>query len=444
MAKTQSLLNDDDIWNFPVRPTVLEGEVRAGLKRAFGGAPDVMPSPHGGGRKMAAGLQDFIMGLGQAASAPVTSALSPAAPLLDKAMNQKFAFGPRIWDKKKEVRTGALNDLSDSFEKNITTPVAKAVDYSPERAKELGLAGLMGLAGLGGKALGGLPKPNAPRLPDGSLHPEAGTFIPFGPAFKHGDDDLGELALAKNLDEGGADNPEIFRQTGILYHPKDKDWRQEISDKEAKLKMNSMEFDDYIRQNTFMRAGELIDHKELFDRAPWLRDLIVTSERGPNASYRGKSTPPISDAQGYVSNFVEPASGEISLGVHQPGGTVPMLENNFLRNLLHELQHGVQDKNQGSTQGTNIANSGIKGYLQDAGEIEARLAELRQSLGLYERRKIYPYSQTEFDMFDKRHHKQFISDYTNDKMMSASRTSWAHETDWVEFWKKMEELKGRP
>lgn len=125
----------------------------------------------------------------------------------------------------------------------------------------------------------------------------------------------------------GEDPKQVFAETGIYKGPVDNAARTHVSDKEAKLKIDNLEPNQFDKElkgvplSSSMTLPDLLDHPELYKLVPELKDIKLKPNLGLN-----------------------------SLGAYNPdtktihfSATKADREAESLSTLLHETQHAVQD-----------------------------------------------------------------------------------------------------
>lgn len=168
---------------------------------------------------------------------------------------------------------------------------------------------------------------------------------------------LGKMQQAEALEQAGASAEDIWKETGWFRSP-DKDWRWEIDDSASRLKQDVR--DTYIGQE--LRAPDVLEHPELYGAYPELAKLGVS---------------PGSTGAGAAGNY----SGT-NIGLS------PRLDARKQRStMLHELQHGVQER-EGFAEGGMGTDFDL--YRRLAGEAESRAVEARRGLTPEQRRARFP------------------------------------------------------
>ncbi len=238
----------------------------------------------------------------------------------------------------------------------------------------------------------GLPAPVASKMVDGSL----GSFM----GVRSKTLDHRKLQMAQKMESDGLPSNVIWEQTGT-FKGADGRWRQEISDKNAKLKTDGIQVEEYtpalpdkpsswtnvdtrsgdaVRTTTFLKPvywmEDVIDHPELFKAYPQLKEFRVA----PMSEEYAKST----NAMGAFDREQK------VLWVRQG------LDPDYLRSvLLHEGQHGVQGiegfARGGNPQMFNLPPKEAEAmYMRLKGEVEAYNVNKRQNMSDAERRVTPP------------------------------------------------------
>jgi hypothetical protein len=151
-----------------------------------------------------------------------------------------------------------------------------------------------------------------------------------------------QVREAEALLDAGTDIFTVFEQTGIYPGLTDDIYRSVLSDAGASLKygeglverISKPNFNAdpterlFLSSNTPRTLGDILDHPELFSRVPELADLPVEASLG-----------------GFGGGSYSPARDKIFLQANSS-------EDKFLNVLLHEVQHGIQNR-YGMTPGGN-------------------------------------------------------------------------------------------
>lgn len=199
------------------------------------------------------------------------------------------------------------------------------------------------------------------------------------------------LQDAEYMDSTGQfSRQDIFNVTG--WFKQGKDWQTVIPDTNARLKTENLEqisnpnpysaLPDYITHKVpdadpytgaNLKLGGILEHPQLFDAYPWLKDLDVTPILREPGAARGEYVPNLSAQLGMV-------------GPGGPGGRIGLLdaqEPDMLSTLLHEIQHTLQFEENWPKGGSpelflpknfdkqvakaNIENDAVAGWIHNAG-----------------------------------------------------------------------------
>lgn len=175
----------------------------------------------------------------------------------------------------------------------------------------------------------------------GLASPEAGAAGVFGGRLQSRKANLSKLLRAQLLELDNKSPQYIWKETGWV-RGKDKDWRYEISDADAKLKNRYGE-----------TVGEMLDHPTLFEHYPDIANIKIDFNSGRGEGFY--SNPSWHGGQGeeYISLNPEDfhATGEFD------GSTMSVL--------LHEIQHAVQFRERFQN-GANIADPTFQHVIQEA------------------------------------------------------------------------------
>jgi hypothetical protein len=346
----------------PVRPTVLEQQIRDGLLRA--GQPfrkDAEASYRSKLSKKARtgdqfealrmGLmasQDFLGGAAQAAGAPITSAISTAMPAATGAWGAVRDTAPGREIEKRA--TGILGAWDTA-----TGAVSDATGYPKDYASEAMLTGLMAatpaMARGAGKIADGAE--DLARRYGYTFRRDPATIGMFaGPMALTAD--KAKLKLAQELAEAGLSRDEIWAQTG-WFKGVDGKWRFEIDDSGMAFNFKVPEGIEVGRANRAGLLEDVVRHDKLFEAYPQLRQAGVHLDGygQPNTgSWNGKGI------------WVGPAT----------------TGSRRLSSIAHEIQHAVQDI-EGFAPGANQGLAGQwrqSGLLQSVGE-DLKMEKLRQA-----------------------------------------------------------------
>jgi hypothetical protein len=134
--------------------------------------------------------------------------------------------------------------------------------------------------------------------------------------------DAATIARARGMQNMGASDGRIFQETGIYSAPGDDILRAVISDEGAKVKYDKVSREVFNSPALRNSPGQFL-RMDLFKQVP-LKDVPVSGLFGSPGS------------AGYNPSKTADTFGSIKLGS-------TMSEKEFLRNLLHEVQHGIQE-----------------------------------------------------------------------------------------------------
>ena len=197
--------------------------------------------------------------------------------------------------------------------------------------------------------------------------------------------------LAKELESAGISARDIWSQTGNWKAPDGK-WRQEIPDNKAEFRAD---FDKSMisKSNDYKGGiegpiGGMLRHDELFKAYPELltTDRMTVQKLAdwlPDSANSGQYQQTIG-GKGYLELRNKTEGGALNTGIH-------------------ELQHGVQNR-EGFQQGAMESQfkdvpgglTAFQQYHRQMGEAEARAAAARQMLTPEQRRQIFP--EDSYDM----------------------------------------------
>jgi hypothetical protein len=169
--------------------------------------------------------------------------------------------------------------------------------------------------------------------PDGGLR-----YSYIGPQARLTEAEKRNLALAERLETEGVNPLRIRDATGFIRNPADGKWRLEQSDHRAKLKiaMSAMEAFNtslmsklagkpedikYMSMGKEYALSEVLQHTDLFDRYPELKNVRVSREELP------------AEDHGFFN------SDNNYIGINRDLG-----RKDFLETLMHEVQHWIQVK----------------------------------------------------------------------------------------------------
>jgi len=127
---------------------------------------------------------------------------------------------------------------------------------------------------------------------------------------------VSNLTTAKLMDANGELRSDIWYDTGWLRGA-DKQWRTEISDKDAKMTLDKVEPGGKVQMNTPYRLGDVLSHLPLYRLYPEIADYVVTFDANLPPKYAA----------------FDPDNKFIVLSGQQPDDVTT---------LLHEVQHAIQ------------------------------------------------------------------------------------------------------
>jgi len=126
---------------------------------------------------------------------------------------------------------------------------------------------------------------------------------------------LDKLEIAQELEYNNVTPENIWKQTGWL-HDVDGKWKFEINDKKAKLKTKNL-------NKSVTKLGDILDHEDLFDAYPELKDMTVHIRKLGRNTYGYFDGKELYMAKKYTEK--------------------DKLDE-FLSGLLHEIQHYIQKR----------------------------------------------------------------------------------------------------
>jgi|SRR5215472_3046663 len=201
--------------------------------------------------------------------------------------------------------------------------------YDPAQLNIPQYAANLAMMGLGAGSIVGAPYTSAGMFAGrgartSRIYPETDTGLGYA--------GTRTLAEAEELEQAGgsmAHPDNIFAKTGWFRGP-DNQWRFNISDEGAKLKTENMkDISGYRSSNQPVYAlpdapsklGDVLEHKELFDAYPWMKNMNV--ERLPQEKID----------KGSAGGF-DVANNRLLIA--------PDTEEQTMRTILHETQHAIQ------------------------------------------------------------------------------------------------------
>ena len=359
--------------------------------------------------RMATGAANIPLGL-------VTQPIQPILEMAGKAPDPTQAV-KSIMDGKVHTVGESVTDTLKGVQRTITHPIARATGIDPNVVDQTAAYAAPYVPKVAGKAWTGYNS----LLDRMGVHYDPNVqsmFLPVTdknrppPVKLNGKMVDSEKAFLK-MERAGFPRDEMWRQTGIERHPITGQLRWEMPDDKAGFKIPYQDILTAMKANggrITYKAGDIIDHPELFARQPHLLDMPITFdqyETGGGLSPRFFDQASF-DARDIARNIgADPvkvpgtnrqARGWITLGTrpHYSSGTIEHAGethrdyHGVLKSALHELQHGVRQATEGFPEGANASQVGQDNYWKNVGETEARLTPYRQHLNDRERRMFYP------------------------------------------------------
>lgn len=199
--------------------------------------------------------------------------------------------------------------------------------------------------------------------------------------------DAQKLAEAKQLHASGVPKRDVWKSTGWWLGDSDQKWRYEIPDTDAALSAQANKIygpETKPGTGTFVPGKpspgvplpNFLTHDQFYQAYPGAR---TGDNSGTNALMH------YSKERGQEGEaFTKPAISQVPPAERDPNSFGPQQyieltapNRNIARHVgLHEIQHYIQNL-EGFTQGTDPALAGKDGYLNNAGEIEARRVQAR-------------------------------------------------------------------
>lgn len=172
---------------------------------------------------------------------------------------------------------------------------------------------------------------------------------------------------ALNMYKEGKSKKEIRENTG-WYKDVNGDWKFEISDKSAKMKIKP-------KANSTYDLSELMDHKYIYDM---YKDLGKTKVIFEDMSAKEQRLTNEHNKNISVYGYVNKVTGTLHLN-----NVYVNNESKILETLLHEVQHKIQSK-EGFQSGTYVGKDKLE-YDNSLGELEARETWDRKDMTIDER-----------------------------------------------------------
>lgn len=451
MPQLQNWANlGDEEKPWPIQPTVLEQQVRAGLKRASepGKGLPYKGGLLGGPLKALAGTQDIAGGLLQALMAPVTSAVSTAAPLLQAAGNVPVP-GLSIGDE--SVKFGDVGKAASTLPGEISKVLLnRGLGYDKERSQEVG-----DTIGVPYGKLAALAKVGAPL---------GATFIALHQIPKEIWNERTDIQsrYADYLDMTQHDDPAgaVFRQTGMFKHPFDGDTRIEIPDNEMRLKMPLTQIQRLAQEihqgrETEPLWSDIVQHDKLLEILPQVADFRMGFRSGRGAAFTAES-PTLISPQDHLMHGWNPKPGQMTMGIGSISDPNRLIAGGeFMNDIVHETGHGIDSWNPVASGGANEAIAGgFDPYYRDSGENTVRLAANRRNLTPAQLRQYYPFAddRVHLNWLHYSNNPQFaaynpLNPYYAEIPRSKTLTHFKANLDdtikWNEFYDEYNRLKGR-
>ena len=226
---------------------------------------------------------------------------------------------------------------------------------------------------------------------------------------------VGGTTGTKYLDEAiamvkkGTDPEDVRKSTGWTQNPYDKKWRFEIDDSGIKPKKGFQDdlwlgVKDYeAKHGGAVELQDVIEHKELFDAYPRLKNVAVAHQKTPGAQYLGSEgmetifIGPYTDKQTLIHE-IQHAVQEIE-GFARGGSPATFGQSELGKRVVDLAKKKINPKIEAARKAGNkteidrlrqelyeiTSNSESEGYRRLAGEIEAREAAKRMGLSMQER-----------------------------------------------------------
>lgn len=186
--------------------------------------------------------------------------------------------------------------------------------------------------------------------------------------------DLPALRQAKAMESFQIHPQDIWEKTGWYKGPGE-DWRYEIPDEAATLKWpaeGQVGSSMGVKLSQRFTLGDVLEHKELFDAYPSLKDTVIRSTS-------------IADMMDRVRGMYDPETGHIALSP----GDADMLKSTLLHEIQHKVQH-MEDFPRGGSPGEflpsdfdnmyKIARGRLQPYDEELNSAGLLSAEVRQAM----------------------------------------------------------------
>jgi hypothetical protein len=357
--------------------------------------PTGMPSPQGGtGLKSPAAdyLKQGILGAANSVSDWENRQWEGYAPESSKRLYNAFSEVPRL---------NPLIDVPFSLQEGLDRVRKQQGDNAtpaPSRSNPIG-TGIEVVNQLI-NPFAGKPSPSAQNYLE-NVAPAVGMLA--GPSAKTAN--LDKLNAAKSMQAAGHDADTIFKETGWFQHPLDQKWRFEIPDNGAIWKGPDWQSVP-LGKARVGQASEFLDHPELFNAYPELRESKLEYFRPNPANYGPGEIIP--------GGAYDPESRHLAVRADAPETIDPRSVS------LHEFQHAIQQREgfatplspyqeaerlEDTTLGRFMPSSWVDGiafnrYRRNAAEVEARNVQTRRDMTPDERRETPPW-ETQSHPFEK-------------------------------------------
>lgn len=281
----------------------------------------------------------------------------PLDPTLDELASQQPWLPPAVSNFNEQASgvaggigkaaLGAVKEFNDRLGSVMSTPpgmVGSDLEQQARTAAGLGLDVMGGGMGAGAK-LG-----------------ERGAVGLFGGTLGHWPDGYSDLITAKMMERLGVDRSKIRAATEWFKEQKSGLWNREIYDNPSTLNEFKMPMHANY-QNQQSTVGEILNHPELYQVYPHLKDMLVTFKNDPAAFAADNS------GSYYWPNANHPNGHIVLNNVHRTGAPETKLT------VLHELQHAID-----MYEGRNFSKATglpIEQYFKLIEEARARNVEFR-------------------------------------------------------------------
>ena len=181
------------------------------------------------------------------------------------------------------------------------------------------------------------------------------------------------LAKAVTLESRGMTPEQIMKETGWFKSPYDKKWRFEISDHDSALTDNwtNLAESQVLGDKTTSTLGDILNHPELFEAYPELKDVTVTKQRG------------FLDFWGSMQGWFDSEKNLLNI---TPNATDPHSV------VLHEIQHWIQHRekfNSGGNQNTVLTKLSPekieKLFVEEISSLKSKIEEAVRDLPILKR-----------------------------------------------------------